>query len=112
MDNFKIINDSMGHDVGDKALQKLSEKIGSCIRTEDTLSRIGGDEFIILLEDIQDQQDAVLTAQRIQESCSTPLVIEGKEIYASFSVGISIYPENGTDMQTLIQNADCAMYHV
>lgn len=112
LDNFKIINDSMGHDMGDKTLQKLAKKITACIRTEDTLSRIGGDEFIILLEDITGKDEAIYTAQRIQETCSQPLLIDDKEIYASFSVGICIYPDNGEDMQTLIKNADTAMYHV
>lgn len=110
MDNFKNINDSLGHNVGDLFLQQVAKTLLASIREEDTVARLGGDEFIILLGEIQSERNAFEVAQRIVESFSRPIDLNGKELYAGVSIGISIYPSDGTDALSLIKNADLAMY--
>ena len=112
LDRFKIINDSLGHTMGDRLLQAVSQRLLACIRKGDTLSRFGGDEFTLLLPDTPDSIGAVQVAEKILESIKEPFKLGGHDIHVGASIGISVYPEGGTTMDTLIKNADIAMYHV
>jgi diguanylate cyclase (GGDEF)-like protein len=111
LDKFKHINDSLGHAVGDQLLQGVSERLVRCVRTSDTVSRHGGDEFVILLANERRPEDAVLAAEKILLAMSTPFLIDSQELHTSTSIGISAYPFDGTDAAALIKNADTAMYH-
>jgi diguanylate cyclase (GGDEF)-like protein/PAS domain S-box-containing protein len=110
LDRFKRVNDSLGHSVGDALLQEVTERLGECVREDDTVARMGGDEFICILSDVQGPDDAAMVARRIQEGLSRPMQIEGEELTITSSIGISIYPEDGTTPETLVRNADAAMY--
>jgi diguanylate cyclase (GGDEF)-like protein/PAS domain S-box-containing protein len=112
LDNFKVINDTLGHDVGDQLLIEAAERLKRCVRQEDTLARFGGDEFAVLLEDLGGAREAARTAQRLVKSMSAPFRLSGREMFVSASIGISIYPSDGTDLVTLMKNADTAMYKV
>jgi len=109
MDRFKNINDTLGHFIGDRVLVLLSEKIKKCLREDDTVSRTGGDEFIILLNAIR-PEEARNIAEKIILEISDPVTVEGYELHITTSLGIAMYPEDGTDAETLIKNADLAMY--
>ncbi len=111
LDRFKYINDSLGHATGDKLLQSVSKRLLAGVRGSDTVSRQGGDEFVILLSDISYPEDAATSARKILLSLSAPHFIEGQDLHIDGSIGISIYPEDGEDAETLIKNADTAMYH-
>jgi len=111
LDKFKHINDSLGHGVGDQLLQAVAERLQACVRTSDTVSRYGGDEFVILLADERHPQDAALTAKKILHALATPFLLGEQEVHTSTSVGIGVFPFDGTDAATLIKNADTAMYH-
>jgi len=111
LDHFKSINDSRGHAVGDKLLQSVSKRLVSGLRNSDTVSRQGGDEFVILLSEIAHSEDAAVSAEKLLLSIGAPYSIDGQELYISGSIGISVYPEDGEDPETLIQRADTAMYH-
>lgn len=111
LDKFKHINDSLGHAVGDQLLQAVSERLVHCVRTSDTVSRHGGDEFVILLADERRPHDAALAAEKILLALSTPFLIDGQQLHTSTSIGISVFPLDGTDAVALIKNADTAMYH-
>jgi diguanylate cyclase (GGDEF)-like protein/PAS domain S-box-containing protein len=111
LDKFKHINDFLGHAVGDQLLQAVAERLLNCVRTSDTVSRHGGDEFVILLANERRPQDAALAAEKILIALSTPFLIDAQELHTSTSIGISVYPLDGTDAADLIKNADTAMYH-
>ncbi|HET6264442.1 MAG TPA: EAL domain-containing protein [Usitatibacter sp.] len=111
LDNFKNINDTLGHDVGDELLRQVSRKLSECVRLEDTIARQGGDEFIVLLDSLEDGRGASIVAQKILNSLRQPFVLSGTEQHVSGSVGIALYPEDGRDAQTLMKNADTAMFH-
>jgi diguanylate cyclase (GGDEF)-like protein/PAS domain S-box-containing protein len=111
LDKFKVINDTLGHDVGDGLLQQASERLVAGVRSEDTVARQGGDEFIILLTAIGQPEDAGTIAHKIIESMTMPFVVKGKELHIGASVGIAIYPDDGEDMESLLKNSDIAMYH-
>jgi diguanylate cyclase (GGDEF)-like protein/PAS domain S-box-containing protein len=111
LDRFKHINDSLGHAVGDKLLQSVSKRLTAGVRGSDTVSRQGGDEFIILLAEIAHPEDATTCARKILRSLNACHNIGKQDLYIDASIGISIYPEDGGDADTLIQNADTAMYH-
>jgi diguanylate cyclase (GGDEF)-like protein/PAS domain S-box-containing protein len=111
LDKFKHINDSLGHAVGDRLLQGVSARLLACVRTSDTVSRHGGDEFVVLLADERRPEDAVLTADKILLALSTPFMVDGQELHTSTSIGISVFPIDGIDAPALIKNADTAMYH-
>jgi diguanylate cyclase (GGDEF)-like protein/PAS domain S-box-containing protein len=111
LDKFKHINDSLGHAVGDHLLQAVSERLVHCVRTSDTVSRHGGDEFVILLADERRPQDAALAAEKILHALSMPFLIDGQQLHTSTSIGISVFPVDGMDAAALIKNADTAMYH-
>lgn len=111
LDNFKNINDTLGHDVGDELLRQVSRRLAECLRAGDTIARQGGDEFIVLLDNLEDSRNAAVVAQKILNSLRTAFPLGGTEQHVSGSVGISVYPEDGRDAQTLMKNADTAMFH-
>jgi diguanylate cyclase (GGDEF)-like protein/PAS domain S-box-containing protein len=111
LDNFKQINDALGHAVGDKLLQSITKRLLACVRTADTVSRQGGDEFVILLAEGKHEENAAMAAARIIAVLSAPHRIADNELDISASIGISAYPADGKDAETLIKNADAAMYH-
>jgi diguanylate cyclase (GGDEF)-like protein/PAS domain S-box-containing protein len=110
LDRFKVINDSLGHNIGDQLLQAVAARVQSCVRDSDTVARLGGDEFTLLLPELTHAEDAALVAQKILEAVRYPFHIEGREFYITTSIGISVFPEDGPDAETLIKSADTAMY--
>ena len=111
MDHFKHINDSLGHAIGDQLLQSVAQRLLACARQSDTLSRQGGDEFLLLLPFIEHAEDAALSAQKMLVALVPPHVIDQHDLHIGISIGISIYPDDGKDAETLIKCADTAMYH-
>jgi len=111
LDRFKYINDSLGHSVGDQLLQSIAHRLVGCVRNSDTVSRQGGDEFILLLPSIEHAADAALCAQKILAAFKIPYPIERQDLHIGVSIGISIYPDDGSDAESLIKSADTAMYH-
>ena len=112
LDGFKHFNDSLGHAVGDKLLQSVAAHLSGCIRKADTVSRQGGDEFVILLSEVTHATDAAISAAKIITELRKPHKIGEHNLQITASIGLSTYPENGEDAETLIRNADTAMYHV
>jgi diguanylate cyclase (GGDEF)-like protein len=110
LDGFKHINDSLGHTVGDKLLQSIAKRLATCIRGSDTVSRQGGDEFIILLSEVENPDKTAITAKRILRAIAEPHSVDGQDLHVTASIGISFYPSDGLDAETLIKNADLAMY--
>ncbi|HED17928.1 MAG TPA: sensor domain-containing diguanylate cyclase [Gammaproteobacteria bacterium] len=110
LDAFKPINDRYGHEAGDCLLQAIARRLADTVRQSDTVSRIGGDEFIICLEQIKSEQDAFAAARKISSALKQPFRILGQQIEVSASIGIAIYPEHGHDAATLLRHADQAMY--
>lgn len=110
LDNFKHINDSLGHAVGDQLLQSVTRCLCASVRNSDTVSRQGGDEFVVLLSEAHDAQDSALTAEKILAALARPHAIDQHELHITTSIGISSYPADGRDAETLIKNADTAMY--
>lgn len=110
LDRFKVVNDSLGHTTGDELLKGVSERLNSCLREGDTLARLGGDEFIVLLPHIASETDAHAVGRKIVEAIKTPFKVEGHELYLTVSVGISMYPRDGDNAETLIKHSDVAMY--
>jgi diguanylate cyclase (GGDEF)-like protein/PAS domain S-box-containing protein len=111
LDRFKYINDSLGHAVGDELLQSVSKRLLASVRRSDTVSRQGGDEFVILLSEIGRPEDAATSAKKLLLSLSSPHTLGAQELHIGGSIGISIYPADGSDAEMLIKNADTAMYH-
>jgi len=110
MDDFKLINDTHGHAGGDHLLQQVSAELSRCVRATDTVSRHGGDEFVILLSEIEERQDAAQIAEKVLARFAAPRVIDEIELQVALSIGIAVYPEHGADADTLMRNADRAMY--
>jgi diguanylate cyclase (GGDEF)-like protein/PAS domain S-box-containing protein len=110
LDGFKHINDSLGHSVGDRLLQSIAGRLVDCARASDTVSRQGGDEFIVLLADMQQPEDAAIAARRILNAISAAHSIDHHDLHVTASIGVSVYPDDGKDAETLIKNADNAMY--
>jgi diguanylate cyclase (GGDEF)-like protein/PAS domain S-box-containing protein len=110
LDRFKTINDSLGHSFGDLLLQEVARRIKLVMRDEDTVARLGGDEFLMVLTSLESAEDATVAAERIMEEMDRDFAIEGHNFKMSCSIGISVYPEHGGDEETLIKNADAAMY--
>lgn len=110
LDRFKTINDSLGHAIGDAVLQAASDRLKTLLRNEDTLSRLGGDEFVVLLEDLRDGQVAANVAEKIIQALEKVLIIGNYPLHISASIGISLYPQDGRDAETLMKHADAAMY--
>src|SRR5580765_3677842 len=110
IDHFKFVNDSLGHNTGDKLLQKVAERLTEAVRDGDTVARLGGDEFILILNDQTGQEVIYRAMQRIISKISEPIEIDGQELLVTASAGISMYPQDGPDVETLLKNADAAMY--
>ena len=111
LDHFKDINDSLGHGVGDQLLKSVAQRLVASVRSSDTVCRQGGDEFVILLADVEHAEDAAISAQKILATLTVPHLINQLELQVSVSIGISIYPNDGPDADALIKSADTAMYH-
>ncbi len=110
LDGFKHINDSLGHPVGDKLLQSVAERLVDCVRGADTVSRQGGDEFVILLSDLSQPEDAAIMAGRVLRAIAEPHSIDQHDLHVTTSIGVSVYPDDGENAESLIKNADTAMY--
>jgi diguanylate cyclase (GGDEF)-like protein len=110
LDGFKHINDSLGHSTGDKLLQSTAKRLVDCVRGSDSVSRQGGDEFVILLLDLEHAEDAAVTARRILVAVAQSHLIDRHDLHVTASIGVSVYPDDGLDADTLIKNADTAMY--
>ncbi|MBU4494446.1 MAG: EAL domain-containing protein [Acidobacteria bacterium] len=110
LDHFKKINDTLGHDAGDKMLKDVASRLVECVRDSDTVARMGGDEFMIILPKITKAQDAAVIAQRVIESFDSPFTLNGHDCMIGASIGISQYPTDGDDYESLVKNADIAMY--
>ncbi|MEQ1881788.1 MAG: diguanylate cyclase, partial [Burkholderiales bacterium] len=111
LDNFKAINDSLGHHVGDMLLQLVAERIKAALREVDTVSRLGGDEFVMVLPELRHTEDADLIAQKLLRTLGEEFIVSGDKIRCTPSMGISVYPDHATEASTLIRIADKAMYH-
>jgi diguanylate cyclase (GGDEF)-like protein/PAS domain S-box-containing protein len=110
LDGFKHINDSLGHPTGDKLLQSVAKRLVECVRHSDTVSRQGGDEFVVLLSEMEQSEDAAITARRMLNAVAEPHSIDRHDLHVTTSIGVSVYPDDGLDAETLIKNADTAMY--
>jgi diguanylate cyclase (GGDEF)-like protein/PAS domain S-box-containing protein len=110
LDRFKSVNDSFGHSLGDALLIEIAERLKQVVRQGDTVARQGGDEFILLLTDIVKPQDVTVVARKIFQTFSAPIIIRGHELFVTVSIGATLYPTDGEDIQTLLRNADIAMY--
>lgn len=111
LDNFKAINDTLSHQVGDLLLKQAAGKISACLREDDTVARQGGDEFIVLLRNITNSRDAAQVSQKILSALENPFDIKDHEVFIGASIGITIFPDNADNIETLLANADAAMYH-
>jgi diguanylate cyclase (GGDEF)-like protein/PAS domain S-box-containing protein len=110
LDGFKHINDSLGHSIGDKLLQSIAKRLVDCVCAPDTVSRQGGDEFVVLLQEVQQSEDAAITARRVLQAVAEAHSIDQHDLHVTSSMGVSVYPDDGLDAETLIKNADTAMY--
>jgi diguanylate cyclase (GGDEF)-like protein/PAS domain S-box-containing protein len=110
LDRFKVVNDTLGHAAGDALLEQVARRLSECVRGSDTVGRLGGDEFACVLAELHQPGDAAVVAQKVVHALSQPFVLEGEEVCVSASLGIGIYPGDGADADTLLRNADTAMY--
>jgi diguanylate cyclase (GGDEF)-like protein/PAS domain S-box-containing protein len=111
VDRFKHVNDSLGHEIGDRLLQSVAQRLLNCVRRSDTVSRQGGDEFVILLSEITQAQDAAVSAEKMLQALAAPHRIDQHELRVTGSIGIVVYPDDGTEADVLLKHADFAMYH-
>ena len=111
IDNFKLINDSLGHDAGDHLLVEMAKRLKSCLRGADTVARYGGDEFVLILSEQAVLGDTLQALERVQGVVGAPLVIDGHELRLDCSIGVTLFPQDGRDLQTLLRHADAAMHH-
>tara|TARA_B100000315_G_scaffold247131_2_gene275423 strand:- start:146 stop:2407 length:2262 start_codon:yes stop_codon:yes gene_type:complete len=111
LDRFKLVNDTLGHGMGDRLLQNVARRLKTCLRSGDTLSRHGGDEFTLLLPEVRTKEDVGVIAAKILEALNKPFIIDNHELFVGASIGVAMYPEAGETVESLIQNADIAMYH-
>ena len=110
LDRFKIINDSLGHAIGDKLLKTVAMRLTTFLRESDTVARLGGDEFTILAPLVKGEDDAITVSRKLRDAIREPFIVDGRELFLTTSVGISMYPNDGDDAETLLRNADAAMY--
>ncbi|HEX5227949.1 MAG TPA: PAS domain S-box protein, partial [Bryobacteraceae bacterium] len=110
LDSFKFVNDTLGHEAGDALLQQVAQRLGACIRREDLLARMGGDEFMLVANHVGDEQTASIIAERLRAALRAPFYVAFHELIVTASIGVSVYPRDGTDESTLRRNADTAMY--
>lgn len=110
LDNFKIINNSLGHDAGDRLLKRVAARFTACVRASDTVARQGGDDFVFVIQDVSETEDIAMLAQKILSAVNQPLKLDAHNLECTCSIGISIYPKDGSDSQTLLKNADAAMF--
>jgi diguanylate cyclase (GGDEF)-like protein/PAS domain S-box-containing protein len=110
LDRFKNINDSLGHAVGDELLKQVAERLLDSVRAEDTVARLGGDEFTIILEDLQDAREASRVAEKILQRFAHPFNLRGNDYFVTFSIGISLFPHDGNNVESIVKHADAAMY--
>lgn len=110
LDRFKLVNDTLGHHVGDELLKHVADRLAGCVREGDTVARLGGDEFVIVLDDVPTKQAAAATASKVLDVLGQPFDLGGPEFFASASIGVSIFPQDGGNARTLLKNADAAMY--
>lgn len=110
LDGFKLVNDTLGHDIGDLLLKEAAKRLGTCVRTGDTVARLGGDEFTIIMPNLDDARNAPLVAQRVLDALAKPFLLSGHEAFVSASIGITIFPDDAREAQELLKNADASMY--
>ena len=110
LDHFKVINDSLGHSIGDALLQHVAGRLKNAVREGDTVARVGGDEFTIVLQELKNAQEAAIVAQKVLRTIAAPMDISGHRLYITTSIGITLFPNDGEDAETLLKNADAAMY--
>jgi len=110
LDRFKVVNDTLGHSVGDELLKQVGIRLKSCLREGDTVARLGGDEFIVLLPNVESAKVASVVGQKLLDAIKSAFMVEGNEIFVTCSIGIALYPEDGTTADELIKNSDTAMY--
>ncbi|HEV7239096.1 MAG TPA: EAL domain-containing protein [Thermoanaerobaculia bacterium] len=110
LDNFKVVNDSLGHSVGDELLREVAKRLKDAVREGDTVARVGGDEFTIVLQELTRPQDAAIVAEKVLHTVAEPMEISGHRLYVTTSIGITVSPDDGLDAETLLKNADTAMY--
>jgi diguanylate cyclase (GGDEF)-like protein/PAS domain S-box-containing protein len=110
IDHFKKVNDSLGHSVGDKLLQSVAGRLVTCVRRTDTVSRMGGDEFVVLLSQVENGEDAAVSARKILRALALPHIIDNKSLNINVSIGVSTYPSDGPDAESMMNKADTAMY--
>jgi diguanylate cyclase (GGDEF)-like protein/PAS domain S-box-containing protein len=110
LDRFKQINDTLGHEIGDGLLQSVAQRLVESVRRSDTVSRQGGDEFVLLLSRVDEAEDAAASVQKVIKALAAPLDVDGHRLHVTASIGLSMYPDDGQDADTLIRNADIAMY--
>jgi diguanylate cyclase (GGDEF)-like protein len=110
LDRFKEVNDTLGHDIGDLLLQDAARRLTSCVRESDTVARLGGDEFTLILRGLDDPSSVERIVNNILQKMAEPFHLKNKLAYVSASIGITIYPKDGNDIDTLIKNADQSMY--
>jgi diguanylate cyclase (GGDEF)-like protein len=110
LDHFKPVNDNYGHAIGDQILQQVAKRLQSCVRAMDTVGRIGGDEFVVLMPELSDSESVLMLAEKLRQALFHPFLANGQELSVSASIGVAVYPEDGDDALALMKNADDAMY--
>jgi diguanylate cyclase (GGDEF)-like protein len=110
VEEFKAVNDTYGHDIGDGILRRAAERLRACVRAGDTIARLGGDEFVLVLENIAGPADVEYVVEKIKTGFEQPFHVNSQSIKLGISIGSAIYPQDGRDMDTLIRNADSSMY--
>ena len=111
LDRFKTINDTLGHAAGDELLKATADRLSAMVRKSDTVARLGGDEFVVLIPEFTNIKDVLKTAQKILSAFQKPFIIDGQELQVTTSIGIAVYPRDGSNIEELLKAADAAMYY-